>query len=214
MSACIKRTGGFSYGENRTEKETEKDALYTTAFDLFTTKGIAKTTISDIVDKAGVAKGTFYLYFKDKYDIKNKLISHKASLLFQDAHKALMQQDIKGFEDQFLFIVDHILCSLAKNPALLQFIAKNLSWGVFRDVFDSKVPEEDYDFYQAFLEILKNSALVCEEPELMLFTIVELVGSTCYNCILNQKPVDIDTYKPHLYRTIREILRLYTAPGQ
>ena len=26
-------------------------------------------TISDIVEKAGVAKGTFYLYFKDKYAI-------------------------------------------------------------------------------------------------------------------------------------------------
>ena len=40
----------------------------TTAFELFTTKGLTKTTISDIVDQAGVAKGTFYLYFKDKYD--------------------------------------------------------------------------------------------------------------------------------------------------
>ena len=38
---------------------------------LFTTKGINSTAISDIVEKAGVAKGTFYLYFKDKYDIKN-----------------------------------------------------------------------------------------------------------------------------------------------
>ena len=38
----------------------------------FTSKGIQKTSISDIVEDAGVAKGTFYLYFKDKYDIRNK----------------------------------------------------------------------------------------------------------------------------------------------
>lgn len=49
------------------KKQKKKDALFNTAFELFTTKGTNQTTISDIVNKAGVAKGTFYLYFKDKY---------------------------------------------------------------------------------------------------------------------------------------------------
>ncbi|MGI6070872.1 MAG: TetR/AcrR family transcriptional regulator [Blautia sp.] len=200
-------------GKIELKKKQKKDALFNTAFDLFTTKGIAKTTISDIVEKAGVAKGTFYLYFKDKYDIKNKLISHKASLLFQDAHKALQQTKVSNFEEQIIFIIDHILNALSQNPALLQFIAKNLSWGIFREAFDSKVPQEDYDFYQAFLGMLKTDSLTCQEPELMLFTIVELVGSTCYNCILHQKPVDLETYKPHLYHTVRDILHSYLTPA-
>ena len=50
-------------------KKKKKEALFNTAYELFTTKGINATAISDIVEKAGVAKGTFYLYFKDKYDI-------------------------------------------------------------------------------------------------------------------------------------------------
>ena len=61
-------------GKLELNKKRKKSALYNTAFELFTTKGLAKTTISDIVENAGVAKGTFYLYFKDKYDIRNKLI--------------------------------------------------------------------------------------------------------------------------------------------
>lgn len=69
-------------GKLELNKMRKKSALYNTAFELFTTKGLAKTTISDIVENAGVAKGTFYLYFKDKYDIRNKLISHKAGELF------------------------------------------------------------------------------------------------------------------------------------
>ena len=69
-------------GKLELNKKRKKSALYNTAFELFTTKGLAKTTISDIVENAGVAKGTFYLYFKDKYDIRNKLISHKAGELF------------------------------------------------------------------------------------------------------------------------------------
>ena len=67
-------------------KKKKKEALFNTAYELFTTKGITSTTISDIVEKAKVAKGTFYLYFKDKYDIKNKLVAHKT-------RNYLMRQD-------------------------------------------------------------------------------------------------------------------------
>ena len=67
------------------ETKAKKEALFRTAYELFTTKGINSTAISDIVEKAGVAKGTFYLYFKDKYDIKNKLIAHKTKELFDHA---------------------------------------------------------------------------------------------------------------------------------
>ena len=63
-------------------KKQKKNALLQTAFDLFRDKGFAKTTISDIVSDAGLAKGTFYLYFKDKYDIQNKLIEKKSRKAF------------------------------------------------------------------------------------------------------------------------------------
>lgn len=46
-------------GKLELNKKRKKSALYNTAFELFTTKGLAKTTISDIVENAGVAKGTF-----------------------------------------------------------------------------------------------------------------------------------------------------------
>ena len=48
------------------KKQLKRDALMSSAFDLFTTQGFTETTIRDIVTRAGVAKGTFYLYFKDK----------------------------------------------------------------------------------------------------------------------------------------------------
>ena len=46
-------------------------------------KGFQKTSISDIVNEAGVAKGTFYLYFKDKLDIRYKLIAKKSAEVFK-----------------------------------------------------------------------------------------------------------------------------------
>ena len=56
-------------------KKKKQDALLNTAYQLFTEKGFQKTSISDIVNEAGVAKGTFYLYFKDKLDIRYKYLN-------------------------------------------------------------------------------------------------------------------------------------------
>ena len=46
--------------DNKQEKERK---LLSTALHLFSEKGIKKTSIQDIVHDAGIAKGTFYLYF-------------------------------------------------------------------------------------------------------------------------------------------------------
>ena len=44
------------------EKKFQKlNALLKSSYELFITKGISQTSIHDIVQKAGVAKGTFYL---------------------------------------------------------------------------------------------------------------------------------------------------------
>ena len=65
-------------------------SLLDAAYKLFTTQGVNKTSVSEISKESGIAKGTFYLYFKDKYDIRNKLISHESSKLFTAAKIELL----------------------------------------------------------------------------------------------------------------------------
>ena len=203
-------------GKLELNKKKKQNALYNTAFELFTTKGIAKTTISDIVEKAGVAKGTFYLYFKDKYDIRNKLISHKAGELFYEAHTALIEAGLEeaDFKAQLHFIVDHILEQLSQNPHLLVFISKNLAWGIFRSAFEEIVPDDSFYSYQTFLDLLARDGMVIRSPELALFTIIELVGSTCYSCILYSQPVSLEEYLPHLHKSIDAVLDTFSSEGE
>lgn len=196
-------------GKLEVNKKKKKEALFNTAFELFTTKGITKTTISDIVNKAGVAKGTFYLYFKDKYDIRNKLVSYETGQLFYNAHEALQNTELTEFEDQLYFIIEHILNALNENRQLLMFISKNLSWGIFKGAFEEKMPDEDYHFYQSYLLLLEKSGKKYREPELMLFTIIELVGATCYSCILYEQPVSLEEYKPYMKKVIEGILESF-----
>lgn len=48
------------------QPEVRRDQLLDAAEQLFATKGLSETTVADISEAAGVAKGTFYLYFPSK----------------------------------------------------------------------------------------------------------------------------------------------------
>lgn len=197
-------------GKVERKKKEKKDALLNTAFELFTTKGIHKTSIADIVEKAGVAKGTFYLYFSDKYDIRNKLISHKASQLFHSAKEAMQEEtDLTDVSDRVIFIVDHILNQLTENKVLLNFISKNLSWGVFKSSIISKNDAQDINLFNVYNALIEDSGHNFENAEIMLYMIIELVGSTCYSPILYNEPTSIEEFKPFLYQTIRHILEAH-----
>lgn len=50
-----------------------REKLVAAAIELFARKGFDKTTVDEIVAEAGVAKGTFYLYFKSKDDLIREL---------------------------------------------------------------------------------------------------------------------------------------------
>jgi AcrR family transcriptional regulator len=52
-------------------RESRKGALVDAAFGVFMDKGVAASSVDDIVAAAGVAKGTFYLYFQTKDDAVN-----------------------------------------------------------------------------------------------------------------------------------------------
>lgn len=194
--------------ENKLQK---KNALLQSSFDLFLTHGFSKTTISDIVKKAGLAKGTFYLYFKDKYDLRDKLISYKASQLLEDAHQMMKSRpDPADFESALLEICDYIIEQFEKEPKLLYFLSKNLSWGIFKNILEHDIStEESIPFLDYYKEKLAYYHVKCEHVDLMLFTVIELISSTCYSCIIYQQPVSMEVYQPYLHESIRGILKVY-----
>lgn len=194
-------------------KRKKKEALFNTAYELFTTKGITSTTISDIVEKAEVAKGTFYLYFTNKYDIKNKLVVHKTQELFDAAGAALEKEQIHGLEDQMIFLIDHLINHLKDDRALLNFISKNLVMGVLRSALLTG-ENSDREIYNHFLELVAADDYEYKDVDVMLFTIVELAGSAGYNSMMYEEPIPIDDYKPFLYRTVRLIIKSHRADAK
>ena len=59
---------------DKDKKKFKQMKLLEEGFKLFTKNGIKETSVQDIAHNAKVAKGTFYLYFKDKYELRDILI--------------------------------------------------------------------------------------------------------------------------------------------
>ncbi len=189
-------------GKVEENKQQKKTRLMDTAFYLFTTKGFARTTIADIVHEADLAKGTFYLYFRDKYELQERLVAWKSEELFNHAIAFSNYQEKETPADKVLAIIDDILDQVSKQPNLLRFINKNLSWGLFRRA----VEHVRIDFTKIFQEILGIEDI--KKLEVVVYTIIQLVSSTCHSVILEQDPVDITQYKPYLYQIIRGIVEI------
>lgn len=208
MKAYKKR--GLPMNKIDYNKQQKRTSLLESAFSLFINNGFHKTSISDIVKDAGVAKGTFYLYFKDKYDIRNHLISRKANQVFLNAYTELQAHSPQtDFEDQVLFIIDHILNQFAANHNLVTLLSKHLSWGFFKD-FLLFTPEPDAPSIFALYEsMLSKAQYTYRSPELMMYLILELISGSSYNAVLYNQPVPLDELKPHLYQTVRQIFGQY-----
>ena len=60
------------------KKQEKRRALLDAAYELFLERGTAKTSVEDITSRAKVAKGTFYLYFRDKGSVTQALLGRAA----------------------------------------------------------------------------------------------------------------------------------------
>ena len=189
------------------EKKQEKEnKLLLSAYKLFTEKGINTTSIQDIVDDAGVAKGTFYLYFKDKYDLQNKLIIRKSQQLFKEALDNLNKNVIINFEDQLIFVIDYIINIVSNDKTLINFIEKDLSLGIYSDV-NEIINDNKTGIKEIFIKGLKKHNIKLKNPDVTLFMIIELTSSTIFTSITKNKPLKIEEYKPYLYSAIRRIIK-------
>lgn len=189
--------------ENKEEKEKK---LLDSAFELFTEKGFKETSIQEIVNHAGVAKGTFYLYFKDKYEIQDYLITYKSNQLFLKAIKHVDKLKIDSFEDKIIAIIDYLIDYLKEHEELLVFISKNLSLGVFGDSLTNLLHRDSLGVLEMLKKEIDDKNIKIANPEITLFMIIELTSSVVFSSITMGKPMPIDELKPYLYEKIRKLL--------
>ena len=191
-------------------KEQKEENLFETAYRLFVDKGFQQTTINDIVQMAGVAKGTFYLYFKDKYDIRDRIIIKKTYTLISEAISEVERREVMTFEDQLIFIVDYIIDYLEHNRALLSFMHRDLILGIYKNSFSKTIGEgNDKTLMELFVDGAMTNHYQIEKPEYVFCMILELISTVAFSSIVLEEPAKIEIVKPYLQQSILGILNSY-----
>ena len=187
-------------------KEEKLRKTLDASFSLFTENGIKNTSIQQIVDRAGIAKGTFYLYFKDKDDLQEYLITEKSNQLFKAALKYVDEKNITDFTERVINMIDYIIDEFIRDKSLLEFISKNLSLGVFGEKLTNIVDKTKVGVLEAFEKRIKENNVPISNPEITFSMIVELSSSVVFTSITLNRPLPIEELKPFLYDKVRKIL--------
>lgn len=80
------------------EYHVRKNELLDAAQELFFTKGYKQTSIESIIKKIGVAKGTFYYYFKSKEDLLDKLTYKMSKKILEEVKKIVEKDDLNAID--------------------------------------------------------------------------------------------------------------------
>ncbi|MCR5203044.1 MAG: TetR/AcrR family transcriptional regulator [Lachnospiraceae bacterium] len=199
-------------GKLEDKKRLKRKAILKSAFKLFTEKGVTETSVSDITRDAKLAKGTFYLYYKDKYEVRDELISIHGSRLIREAREEVGNiEEIENcsFDEIVIQIIDNIINRFIRNKSLLKFINKNLSWALLSDVTIDD--EENMSSLDIFKNLIKLSGEHFRNEDVMIFMLVETTSAMCHASILDNDTIGIEELKPELYTNIRSIVKQFKA---
>jgi len=86
-------------------------------------KGYENTSVNEIINKVGVAKGTFYHYFKSKVDLLDKLVERFTRDAKTKVEPLLERQDISAVEKLNLFFLT-MRDSKVENKELMKMLMK------------------------------------------------------------------------------------------
>ena len=184
-----------------TQKKNEKyTKILDTALGLFEKNGTHLVSIDEIVKGAGVAKGTFYLYFKDRYDLISTLIIEKASKymsLLSDEYEPRNFGDVSTSVHHY---IEYISDFLQKNKTLCILIEKNLNTCVNAVAQTKEGPIKE--LYEKIFSELINCGVSEAEARAKLYLYIELIVSSCCNAIIRETPYTMEELKPHLCQII------------
>jgi AcrR family transcriptional regulator len=121
VSVNVKTT---SVAEARMDRRRQ---LLLCAKQVFSTKGFHNATVADIIAKAGVARGTFYLYFSGQRDIFDSLLENLLLELRNRIRPIEMGRDSPDPLKQLKANIRRVLDLVIEEPQLIQILLRHAS---------------------------------------------------------------------------------------
>jgi AcrR family transcriptional regulator len=195
---------------------TTEEKLMSAAVDLMSKNGYHHTTVADIVKVAGVAQGTFYLYYDSKKDLFIGLIEKFYSMLEEAMIgvdwdiAALKSQD--ELAQRIRTAIQNILLVYQDNAVLARIFLRE-AMGLepdFAKLWDSII--ERLAAYGALImdQAIKNKLLPPQNSQLVSHCIVGMIERVAYYWLFQENEYELEDVVDSLTRF--ELFGVSSAP--
>lgn len=193
--------------QGATKGEKTKQKLFDTAFNLFNQYGLENITVDRIVEKAGVAKGTFYIYFESKDVLIAEFISDYASKV-DTGYRAVLD----AFSPETPS--SHILLALIGKIA--ETLTDNIGYTSMRTVYQLLLSDNidtgavtvyDRDLYQIFVVLIRRGMDTGEfvsflSPQELSRHFVMAIRGLCYEWCFRYPDFDLKSQASTHFRIL------------
>lgn len=201
-------------GTRRMSPDARRAQLLAVALDLFAARGYHATSISHIIEKASVARGTFYQYFKSKKEIFDSLLDQ----LFEQVTSVVAPIQIDTPE--------HIAMAIRANiEALCRRLQDNLPMG--RILLEQAVGvnetgrEQLRDFYLRVLDRIERAVSVGQklgvvrrgDAGLIAVFLLAMVKESLYQQILGTRTLAVGRLVDEIFETVQQGVLLVRLAG-
>lgn len=131
------------------ERQERREQVLRHAKRIFARKGYHRTNVADIIARAGIARGTFYLYFQNKKDLFEELLQQVLTELATRIQRLRPDSPnpVDQLRDNLRRVVEYVLAERELTDILL-----NHSVGFDREI-DARIGE----FYERIAAAIKRS---------------------------------------------------------
>ena len=158
-----------------------------------------------ICEKAGIAKGTFYLYFTDKEDVLRNLVRRVSF----DLLKAAYDESLKikgGFIDSVICMANYLIELFKNDKDALLVIKKDFIWPISEEEFNTTNDPTMSKIRDAINEYSKQIHMSEHKILLRLYALLSMLCSVCYSSIIDGFPSDIDSLKNDIFEMAKATL--------
>jgi AcrR family transcriptional regulator len=182
----------------KSKRDARMQRFYKTAASVFATKGYHETTVDEIAQAMGVAKGTIYYNFENKEDLYVSVVQAGVALFGQQ-----LQQAVNGGKTTEERIANLIVCQLkffeGESDLVSLFLTELFGNDPLRSQLASRMLSDCLQIFRSCIEAgIEAGDLRRIDPENATSSLFGMIAITALHYTRNHLPIPIDQVGPDI----------------
>ncbi|ASN03940.1 TetR family transcriptional regulator [Virgibacillus necropolis] len=192
----------------RVKKQEKYDAILDAAFKVIEEKSFENTSISDIVKRANVAQGTFYLYFKSKSDLVPAIAEELLTKTYDMVIKHV--NDSMSFNQKLETIIDVTFNITERYKEVIVLCYSGLAYGHSFEKWEEMYTPY-YNWMEKQLKLAQERNEIAQETKIQfnVQVIINMIEQTAERTYLFNSTTGMDSVdhlKQELFNFIKRAL--------